>query len=759
MFRGGLPNEIQTIMKIERMFRRALVATVAVLMALGCSDGTSTAIPATLVISDGDNQNAPAGTPLAEPLEVRVTGTNQRAFRGATITWSVTSGAGTVSPTTSETNASGVATTTLTPGPTTGNVQVLASISADIAPVTFNATGTAGPASSLVIVSGNGQAGAPGTTAALPLVVGVTDAGGNPVSGAVVTFATANGGSVTPAQSVTDAQGRAQSSFTRGSGAGTQTVTATVAGLPLVTFTFTTQAGAPAALVRVSGNNQSAQAGTTLAAPLVILVTDAFGNPVSGAVATFATSSGGALVPAQATTDAQGNAQTTFTTGAQTGTQTVTATVSGLTAVTFTITSLTGPAAAVEVVSGSGQTVAAGGAVPQPLVARVRDAAGNPVSGTTVVFETTSGGSLGTTQGTTDAQGRVQTTYTSGPQAGNQTVTATVTGLPPASFTITAQAGAAAAVEAVSGGGQSTRAGTALAQPLVVRVIDAVGNLVQGAVVNFATPDGGSLIPTQASTDAQGRAQTAFTTGATPGNQTVTATVSGLPPVIFSATAIDPCTQSTFYTVGASASGTLEASDCSPASGYYVDYFAFSTSAQGALEIWLASTAFSPAVSVLDQSGNVLAAGAGARIKILLAPGSYFAGASSTAPGIGQYGVASQQTTESATGCEVVFATVGIATDQKIAVSDCEGPAGFHYDRFQIALTAGQAITISQNSAVFDAALTLRDDLGAVVAYDDDSGGGTDARITFTAATAGIYSIQAGTFFSAAIGAYTLVIQ
>lgn len=51
------------------------------------------------------------------------------------------------------------------------------------------------------------------------------------------------------------------------------------------------------------------------------------------------------------------------------------------------------------------------------------------------------------------------------------------------------------------------------------------------------------------------------------------------------------------------------------------------------------------------------------------------------------------------------------------------------------------------------------DALGAVVAYDDDSGGGTDARLTFTAAAAGIYSIDAGTIFSAETSLYTLVIQ
>jgi UDP-N-acetylmuramyl tripeptide synthase len=56
---------------------------------------------------------------------------------------------------------------------------------------------------------------------------------------------------------------------------------------PATSNTFTINAGTAAALNIVSGNNQSATVSTAFANPLVVIVTDANGNPVSGAQVTF----------------------------------------------------------------------------------------------------------------------------------------------------------------------------------------------------------------------------------------------------------------------------------------------------------------------------------------------------------------------------------------------------------------------------------------------------------------------------------------
>jgi hypothetical protein len=81
----------------------------------------------------------------------------------------------------------------------------------------------------------------------------------------------------------------------------------------------------------LSGNNQASPANQALPNPIVALVTDFSGNPVSGVTVTFAvTAGGGSLSGIQSVTDAQGQASATWTLGQNIGPNTVTATAAGL---------------------------------------------------------------------------------------------------------------------------------------------------------------------------------------------------------------------------------------------------------------------------------------------------------------------------------------------------------------------------------------------------------------------------------------------
>lgn len=92
-----------------------------------------------------------------------------------------------------------------------------------------------------------------------------------------------------------------------------------------------------------------------------------------------------------------------------------------------------------------------------------------------------------------------------------------------------------------SGNEQQGLAGEALAQPLVVRVVDAAGRPASGATVSFATRDTthGVVTPAQATSDAQGLVQVSWRLGRQPGVDSVTATAGTLKgaPVVFTATA------------------------------------------------------------------------------------------------------------------------------------------------------------------------------------------------------------------------------
>ena len=106
------------------------------------------------------------------------------------------------------------------------------------------------------------------------------------------------------------------------------------------------------------------------------------------------------------------------------------------------------------------------------------------------------------------------------------TVTAAAT---PASFTI------------VSGNNQSGPAGSTLPNPLVVRVADGGGDPIAGVTVGFAvSAGGGSVSPASATTAANGQAAAGWTLGSVVGPQTVTATVTGLPSVTFTANGTSP---------------------------------------------------------------------------------------------------------------------------------------------------------------------------------------------------------------------------
>ncbi|MEO8193423.1 MAG: Ig-like domain-containing protein [Gemmatimonadales bacterium] len=74
-----------------------------------------------------------------------------------------------------------------------------------------------------------------------------------------------------------------------------------------------------------------------------------------------------------------------------------------------------------------------------------------------------------------------------------------------------------------------------------VQVRDAYGNGISNATVGFSvTAGGGSISPATVATDGEGKAAAQFRTGAAGGENVATATISGLPPVMFSVTAVAP---------------------------------------------------------------------------------------------------------------------------------------------------------------------------------------------------------------------------
>jgi hypothetical protein len=134
----------------------------AALAVAGCGGGDSTvqpAVPTTIAQSGGMDQTGVAGLPLADSLTVRVTDSQGNPAPGVTVTWSVLSGDGTVSPGSSTTDANGVASSAFTLGPAEGQQQAQAAVAGLTgSPVIFTATaGTTGPTRTVLSVVAGGN--------------------------------------------------------------------------------------------------------------------------------------------------------------------------------------------------------------------------------------------------------------------------------------------------------------------------------------------------------------------------------------------------------------------------------------------------------------------------------------------------------------------------------------------------------------------------------------------------------------------------
>src|SRR6185436_17639159 len=114
----------------------------------------------------------------------------------------------------------------------------------------------------------------------------------------------------------------------------------------------------------------------------------------------------------------------------------------------FTATGAAGVAATLAKSAGDNQTGLPGSPVPVPPAVTVKDANGNPKSGVTVTFAVASGGGSVTGATATSNNQGVATvgSWTLGPAAGANTLTASATGVAAVTFTATSSAATGCAV-------------------------------------------------------------------------------------------------------------------------------------------------------------------------------------------------------------------------------------------------------------------------------------------------------------------------
>ena len=195
--------------------------------------------------------------------------------------------------------------------------------------------------------------------------------------------------------------------------------------------------------------------------------------------------------------------------------------------------------AKIAIVDGDGQSAPAGATLAEPIVVKVTDGLDRPVAGQAVVFAIDAGGGqVSPASAQTGDDGTASATWTLGNAAGQQRVKAQVSGDDLlVNFSASAVSGVGAVLELVSGDNQVAAVGSALADSLVVRVTDDLGNPVAGVEVQWAVVGGGSISPASVSSGADGTAAAERVLGNAAGSQTAQASSTGLGSVTFTHTA------------------------------------------------------------------------------------------------------------------------------------------------------------------------------------------------------------------------------
>ena len=391
---------------------------------------TVIATPAAVEALDGEAQHANAGTPLPQPVVVRVVSKKGRPMFGATVRFRSVDGMGSAEPATTTSDNQGRARARWTLGDLAGVQHLLVTADGADSSVTVAADADPVAGNTKLVAIQEHVTGGIGAAVNDPVGVRVTDATGRLLVGVPVTWTAFDGGSGQGLAVRTDSAGEARARWVLGGRAGTQHIRAQVGGgrsVPPLTITATVLPGAPHGVTVVSGDHQESTVGAELSKSIVLRVADSAGNPVADAPLALAISAG-SLADSSARTDSTGKASLRWRLGRSPGSYTLSARVMGNDhAAPAVVTAKASPDAPEVLTIDATSTKGNAHMLERSIVAIVKDVYGNPIPDVPLRF-TTKTGAVSPASAVSDATGRARVRWTLSPKATEQLLTASVRG-------------------------------------------------------------------------------------------------------------------------------------------------------------------------------------------------------------------------------------------------------------------------------------------------------------------------------------------
>jgi hypothetical protein len=308
-----------------------------------------------------------------------------------------------------------------------------------------------------------------------------------------------------------------------------------------------------------------------------------------------------------------------------------------------------------------------------------------------------------------------------------------------------------------------------LPESLEVTLTGSNGEPLAGEPVTWLVTGGSAAVSsTVRMTDPVGKARVQLALGLALSPIAVSASAGGAPAVSFSATG-----RVASYGLGQTMTSTLNASSCTFVGGGPFDAYALMLSGTQTFTVSLSSAAFDATIEVVDEGFALGGAfnldsvpGRGVTnsfLKMIATGGAYgIAAGGQTLGAAGSYTLTTAAVPVYADSClNDIWVTRGIVTQQELKSTDCVDATGpYYFDPFQLILVPGQSVTITESSSAFDAELFVHSSSGTAL-FDDNSGGGTNARLSYTNTSTGaeVLFILPSTAAVGATGAYTLTID